>query len=364
MGTDGGPVTGPTAPATRAVSTIASGPGAVDGYAGRSVLVTGGAGFIGSSLTRVLAAGGAQVRVVDNLATGAPANLPGGHEDGADAVELVVADVRDDLAMSQLCADAEIVFHLACLGVRHSLSYPIVNLDVNAAGSLCVLEAARLAGVTRVVHVSSSEVYGDATCAPMTEHHPTHPHTVYGAGKLAGEACALALARTHDFDAVVIRPFNAYGPRSHAEGDSGEVIPRFLVQALHGDPLYVFGSGRQTRDFTHVYDTAVAIARAGVAPDLTGRTFNVGSGHEVSIDEVARTVIRMTSSTSPVVHVAPRPGDVARLIADSTEANLVLGHRPEITLEDGLEDLACRLRSLEMPAFAAMAGSVDARNWT
>lgn len=344
-------------------ATVATGPGTVDGYAGRSVLVTGGAGFIGSSLCRVLASSGAQVRVVDDLATGRRSNLPDGRGDAEPAVELVVADVRDDVTMRQVCVDAEIVFHLACLGVRHSLREPAVNLDVNAAGSLGVLEAARRTGVTRFVHVSSSEVYGDATCAPMTESHPTRPHTVYGAGKLAGEACALALARTHGFDAVVIRPFNAYGPRSHAEGDSGEVIPRFLVQALHGDPLYVFGSGTQTRDFTHVYDTAATIARAGVVPDIGGRTFNVGSGREVTVDELARTIVAMTGSASPVVHADPRPGDVARLVADSTEAARALGHRPTIGLADGLADLADRLRSRSATELAVLSGAVTARNW-
>lgn len=351
------PSTSPTA------TSVASAPGAVDGLVGRSVVVTGGAGFIGSSLCRVLAASGAQVCVVDDLATGSRANLPDGHDGTVGTVELVVADVRDDVAMRQVCADAEIVFHLACLGVRHSLTDPVENFDVNAAGSLCVLEATRLAAVARVVHVSSSEVYGDATSAPMSEQHPTRPHTVYGAGKLAGESCARALARTHGFDVVVIRPFNAYGPRSHAEGDSGEVIPRFLVQALHGDPLTVFGSGDQTRDFTHVFDTAETIARAGVVPDLRGRTFNVGSGTEVRVADLAQTIVRMTGSTSPIVHAAPRPGDVARLIADSTEATRVLGHRPRIALADGLTDLAGRMQSLEAPEIAALAGAVAARNW-
>jgi len=360
MGENGGSVSTLT---DRSVTPGVPFPGGIDGFLGRSVLVTGGAGFIGSSLCRVLARSGAQVRVVDDLTTGSRANLPDDADTGPGTVELVVADVRDDVAVHQACVDAEIVFHLACLGVRHSLSEPGENFDVNATGSLCVLEAARRAGVSRIVHVSSSEVYGDAVCAPMTERHPTRPHTVYGAGKLAGETCALALWRTHGLDAVVIRPFNAYGPRSHAEGDSGEVIPRFLVQALEGDPLHVFGSGDQTRDFTHVYDTATTIARAGLASDVGGRTFNVGSGREVSIAEVARTIVAMTGSASPIVHAAPRPGDVARLIADSTEAARVLGHRPVVELADGLSDLARRLQALTPPAFAALAGAVDACNW-
>lgn len=356
-------MTGPQRSTGQPGTAVPAEPTGIDGYQGRSVVVTGGAGFIGSSLCRVLAASGAQVCVVDDLATGSIANLPSPDATVSGTVEFFEADVRDDVAMRVLCTDAEIVFHLACLGVRNSLANPVENLEVNANGSLCVLEAARAAGVGRFVHVSSSEVYGDAQCAPMTEDHPTRPHTVYGAGKLAGEQCARAEWRTHGFDAVVIRPFNAYGPRSHAEGDSGEVIPRFLVQALQGEPLRVFGSGRQTRDFTHVYDTATAIARAGVVPDIAGRTFNVGSGREVSVEELAQTIVAMTQSTSQILHDAPRPGDVARLIADSTEAARVLDHRSRIALADGVADLAHRLGSLRSSEFLALAGAVDARNW-
>lgn len=337
---------------------------AIAGYHGRRVVVTGGAGFIGSSLCRILLAGQARVTVVDNLVNGRLENLPVDQGRRTEHLEVVVADIRDEAAMREVLSGAHVLFHLACLGVRHSLDDPKENFEVNATGTLCVLEAARRARVPRTVHVSSSEVYGDARVVPMTEAHPTEPHTVYGAGKLAGEACARALYRTHGFDVVVIRPFNAYGPRSHAEGDSGEVIPRFLVQALHGDPLRVFGDGHQTRDFSHVHDTAATIARAGVIPGLAGEVFNVGSGEEVTIEHLARIVRQVTTSESPVVHGARRPGDVARLIADSTKAVRVLGHRPMVPLADGLADLAQRLAALSDDRLATLARSVPAQNWT
>lgn len=335
--------------------------------AGRRTVVTGGAGFIGSALCRVLLRNGARVRVVDNLATGSLDNLPGGRTDddhGPGTIDVEVADVRDVTAMARVVADADIVYHLACLGVRHSLIDPIDNFDVNAHGSLRVLEAARHARVRRFVHVSSSEIYGDAETAPMTEDHPTRPHTVYGAGKLAGEACARAQFRTHGFGAVVIRPFNAYGPRSHAGGDSGEVIPRFIVQALAGDPLYVFDPGTQTRDFTHVTDTATTIARAGVVAGIGGDTFNVGSGREISVEALAHLVRDATGSTSPIVHAAPRPGDVARLIADSSRAERVLGHHPTVALGEGIADLVERIRGLDTEAMTQLATTVTERNWT
>lgn len=341
---------------------------AIVGYEGRHVVVTGGAGFIGSSLCRVLAASGARVSVVDDLTTGTLDNLPDATSPGAEtprhgSIEVTVADVRDTDTMHRVVRDADVVFHLACLGVRHSLSHPAENLAVNADGALSVLEAARHGRVRRIVHVSSSEVYGDARCAPMTEDHPTWPHTVYGAGKLAGEACARAVHRTHGTDVVVIRPFNAYGPRSHAEGDSGEVIPRFIVQALAGDPLVVHGSGAQTRDFTHVHDTSATIAKAGLVRGVAGETFNVGSGREVSVARLAELIVDLTGSRSPVVHDEPRPGDVARLIADSTRAEQRLGHRPTVPLVEGLADLVARTRSVEADAFAAVAEGIAARNW-
>src|SRR5205823_5661715 len=148
------------------------------------------------------------------------------------------------------------------------------------------------------------------------EDHPTDPHTVYGAAKLAGECYARAFQRCYGLDAVVIRPFNAYGPRSHHEGDSGEVIPRFVVRALAGEPLVIFGDGEQTRDLTHVHDTAAAIARAGVAPGLAGQTLNVGAGEEISVNALAGIVRRATGREVPVEHIEPRPGDVRRLFAD------------------------------------------------
>jgi UDP-glucose 4-epimerase len=311
----------------------------------------------------VLLASGARVTVIDNLSTGSLANLQTAAECGGRVPEIAVADVRDEAAVAEVVAGAEIVFHLACLGVRHSLHAPMVNHDVNAGGSLCVMEQARRAGVGRVVHVSSSEVYGDAVTSPMTEDHPTRPHTVYGAGKLAGEAYAMALHRTHGLDVVVIRPFNAYGPRSHAEGDSGEVIPRFVVQALRGQPLTVFGSGDQTRDFTHVHDTAATIARAAVRRGLAGRVFNVGSGREISVNDLAETVRCMIGSTSEIEHVGARPGDVARLIADSAAARRELGHRETVPLQSGLADLVGRITALDAERLDQMAGAVHGTNW-
>src|SRR5262249_1728937 len=228
----------------------------VEGLTGLKTLVAGGAGFIGSSLVRILLRGGAEVTVYDNLATGSRESLDGCAAEVGRAPRFVHGDVRDQEKLARMLPGMDVVLNLACLGVRHSIHSPHENHEVNAGGALTLLTEARRAGAKRLVHVSSSEVYGTGRTVPMTEDHPTDPHPVYGSSKLAGEAYARAFHRCYGYDAVVLRPFNAYGPRSHHEGDSGEVIPRFVVRALNCQSLVIFGDGTQTRDLTHVYDTA------------------------------------------------------------------------------------------------------------
>lgn len=298
------------------------------------ILVTGGAGFIGSELVRQLLEQSRDVIAVDNLANGKRENLAGLP---GNSFRLEVEDVRDDTAMRRLLASVDVVFHLACLGVRHSIHSPEENHAVNATATLQLLRAARELGVSRFVYVSSSEVYGTARTVPMTEEHPTFPMTVYGASKLAGECYARAYHQTYDYPTVVVRPFNAYGPRCHHEGDSGEVIPKFLLRCMAGKPMIVFGDGTQTRDFTFVRDTARGILLAGFAEGAVGQTINLGQGREITINELATAVAELTQATgASVIHEHPRPGDVLRLCADSTRARQLLGFAPATSLGDGL----------------------------
>jgi UDP-glucose 4-epimerase len=301
---------------------------------GQRIVITGAAGFIGSELVRQISAAGGSVIAIDNLVNGRRENLEGLP---AELVRLEVADIRDRDRIRTLLNGADIVFHLACLGVRHSIHSPHQNHDVNATGTLGLLTVARSLNIPRFVYVSSSEVYGTARWTPMSELHPAFPATVYGASKLAGECYARAFHQTYGYPTVVIRPFNTYGPRCHHEGDSGEVIPKFLLRSMARKPMVIFGDGTQTRDFTYVGDTARGILKAGYCDSAVGETVNLGQGAETSINALAVEISRLVGGESAeVVHEQSRPGDVLRLCADTSKAAALLQYTASVPLAEGL----------------------------
>jgi UDP-glucose 4-epimerase len=325
------------------------------------VAVTGGAGFIGSHVVDLLAEMGCEVRVIDDFSTGREENLELQQRNSRVVVER--ADITDLNALRPLLRGVDAVYHLAVQCLRVSLYDPMYVHEVNATGTLNVCMAARELGVDRLVYVSSSEVYGSARRVPMREDHPLHPTTPYAASKLAGEMYATSFAATHGLSVVVVRPFNAYGPREHHEGASGEVIPRFTLRVMSGQAPVVFGDGEQTRDFTWVEDTAAGIVRAGLCDRLVGRTVNVAFGQEVSINRIAELVLATLGQPQlGVAHAEPRPGDVRRHFADTRRARRLLKLTPTVSIEEGIPRYVAWVRSRitnPRPLVAAQA----AVNW-
>jgi UDP-glucose 4-epimerase len=298
---------------------------------GKTVLVTGGAGFIGSHLVEALA--DCRVKVLDDFSTGRAENLPKNQLN----LEVIRGDVRSAIVVAKALREVSVVFHLACRGVRHSIGNPWENHDVNASGTLVLLREAKKANVERFVHVSSSEVYGTAQQTPMDETHPTRPETIYGGAKLAGESYARAYHRTYGLPTTIVRPFNNYGPRSHHEGESGEVIPRFAVWALCGWPPVIFGGGTQTRDFIYVEDTAYWLRKAAECDALIGETINLGTGRETSVLELAQIVYQAAGTPMPPPDFqSRRPGDVDRHLAGVKLAEEALGFHVRTPLEQGI----------------------------
>lgn len=303
---------------------------------GLNVLVTGGAGFIGSHLVDILAAGENKVTVLDNFTSGKRENLK--HHDNNPAVKVVEGDVRDKAILREVTRGIDVVYHLAVQCLRVSIKNPEINHEVNTTGTLNLCMASLENSVKRFVYVSSSEAYGTAITVPMSEHHPLEPITVYGATKAAGEMYCLAYYKTYGLQSMVVRPFNTYGPRSHFEGAYGEVIPKFVLRLLNDMQPVIFGDGTQTRDFTYVTDTASGILAASSSDCMIGQCVNIARGKEVSINSIADIVAKKLGKTHITrIYEKGRPGDVMRHYADVYKAREMFGYSAGIDIEDGIE---------------------------
>ena len=324
----------------------------------RRVLVTGGAGFIGSNLCDALLKAGARVVVVDDLSVGKRENL---RESEAKGLIFVQGSVLEPQAWSHHLPGTTHVFHMAVACLRRSFDQPMTVHDINAGGTLAVLECCRqsVPDLQRFVYVSSSEVYGTALRAPMDEDHPLRPTTVYGASKLAGELYAL----TSGLPVTVARPFNTYGPREHHQGASGEVIPRFAVRIANGLPPLIFGDGSQTRDFTHVSDTARGLMLMGERPEALAQTINLARGQEVSIARIAGFLLEKMgrSDLQPELRGA-RPADVDRHFADTQRAGELLGFRARLSIEEGLDQYVGWFTQA-YPQASRLLEEVQEQNW-
>ncbi len=354
----------------------------------RRVLVTGGAGFIGAHLVRALVARGDVVRVLDNFVAGTAANLalalgmeraevertlegaraglrgarggnsgaagsggtgtpdPGGVVRLTDRCEVVVGDLRDAAALRAACEGVEVVFHQAALrSVPRSMAHPLETHEVNATGTLLLLEQARAAGVRRVVSASSSAVYGEGPL-PKHEGQVPQPKSPYAASKLAGEAYCAVYSRAFDLPTVSLRYFNVFGPWQDPASEYAAVIPKFIRLALQGRPLPVHGDGLQSRDFTYV-DNVVEANLLAAEAEVSGVALNVGAGARYTLMELIERLQQIFGRRLEVVHEPPRAGDVRHTQADVTLAQRLIGYSPRVDFATGLARTVEGMRAVE-----------------
>ena len=304
---------------------------------GDRCLVTGGAGFIGSNLSRALLERGMRVRILDNFSTGRRENLDGIVDD----VELAEGDVRGIEMVRAAAKDVQVVFHLAALpSVTRSIADPMTTHETNATGTLNVMLAARDDGAERVVYASSSSIYGDQERLPVDETMAPRPISPYAVSKLAGEGFLAAFHRAYGLGTVALRYFNVYGPRQNPDSEYAAVVPRFATATLAGRAVTIYGDGEQLRDFTFVGDVVQANLLAADAREAAlGRAFNVAGGDPHTVLQLLETIRELAPSPAPEpVFEAPRVGDIRSSHADIASARDGLGWAPEHTFTAGVAE--------------------------
>lgn len=298
-----------------------------------NILVTGGAGFIGAHLIRRLVEAGHDIRVLDNLSTGLRSRL----SSFGDAISFLQGDICDESMVQQAVADIDIVFHLAALvSVAESVEQPGRAYATNVLGTVHVLEAARQAGVRRVVQASSCAVYGAAEQLPISERELPQPLSPYASTKLAAEHAGQLYTRLYGLEVVALRFFNVYGPGQDPASPYAAVIPRFSATLRSGEQPHIFGDGLQSRDFIYVGDIVRALWTAATAADIGGCVFNVGTGRNSSIVDLARLIGLALGKPVAPVFLPPRAGEVRHSCADVQLFAEKTGYRAETDLAAGL----------------------------
>jgi len=298
-----------------------------------SVLVTGGAGFIGSHLADRLLALGHEVAILDNFSTGRRENI----RSFRDRIIVHETDIRDPESLVRAMEGVDYVFHEAALpSVPRSVKNPVESHEVNATGTLRVLMAAREAGVRRVIYGASSSAYGDA--GPPVKHEGLTPRPIspYAVTKLAGEHYCQVFHTVHGLQTVCLRYFNVFGPRQNPNSPYTGVVAIFIPAMLHGDRPRIFGDGSATRDYTYIDNNIDANILAMTAPSVSGEVVNVACGSRISVLELVGMLNRILGTSIEPVFCDPRPGDVLHSTADISKARLHLGYEPQTSVEEGL----------------------------
>ena len=303
----------------------------------QNILVTGAAGFIGSHLVDRLLMDGYHVVGFDNLRNGKLENLKEAQSNTN--FSFIKGDILDKENINAAMKNIDVVYHLACLGVRHSIHSPFENHRVNAEGTIRVLDAAKQENAKKFFYISTSEIYGRAISFPIKENDMTHPLTVYGSSKLVGEYYTNSYHECYGLDVTVLRIFNNYGPRAHYEGDCGEIIPRSVVKIIYGENPVIFGDGMITRDFFFVKDTARLLCSLLNYNNLTGQTINVGTGLEITMKDLLQMVVKlMPQYDAKVEFLPPRPADVPRLWVDNSKLKSLIQLEKGVDFETGLKE--------------------------
>lgn len=303
----------------------------------RKSLVTGGAGFIGSHLVDALISKGEAVTIFDNLSTGSVKNIKTHLDEGS--AQLVEADIRNKNEIREALTNVETVFHLAAIAsVTYSIQNPTLTNEVNATGTRNLLEASTESGVKRFIYVSTCAAYGEPQYLPIDEDHPINPKSPYAESKVGGEKYCQENRDKYGLKTVTLRLFNVYGLRQ-SENEYSGVITKFVRNVKEGKPPIICGDGEQTRDFVHVGDVVQALLLSMDTNDGLGQTFNIGTGRSVAIKELCQMLLRKLRADMKPVYDKARPGDIRHSCANITKARAVLGFRPSVSLEKGLEGL-------------------------
>jgi len=298
----------------------------------KKVLVTGGAGFIGSNLVKKLISDKNEVVVIDDLSSGFISNIS-----NIDGVKYINGDIRNRKQVNDAIKGVEVVFHLAAsVGNKRSIDFPLIDSQINVLGTLNILEECVKEGVRKIVTSSSAGIFGELKTIPIKEDHPIEPDSPYGCSKLCEEKLCLSYSKLYDLEAVCLRYFNVFGPNQRFDA-YGNVIPIFVYKMLHNEPIIVYGDGNQTRDFVHVNDVVQANINSANSIGVS-EAFNIASGNRISINDLIKLITKNYKKEVKIEYANKRPGDVMHSLADISFARNEINYNPSVDLEKGIND--------------------------